>query len=190
MQLSTTLGEGLRNYWSQLSAFSSNARLFLLSNLLGGVVISIYSLLFNFYLLSLGYQQDFLGLIASLGQLTIFLAALPSWLGAGLGVGANDVRAYQAGIGAAALINLISMFPLFMLRDAPLSARHMTRRPLSGVRTDGRVLFKLMFPNLLIGMGAGLLIPFNNVFLRERFSVNDSEVGTIFSMIAIVSGLS
>src|SRR5438034_565578 len=256
MQLSTTLGEGLRNYWSQLSAFSSNARLFLLSNLLGGVVISIYSLLFNFYLLSLGYQQDFLGLIASLGQLTIFLAALPSgmlsntlgrkramllavganvlvmlgflwwttmegivvltllngvsqalfivtmspfmiensgkaerthlfsmnqaviavagvaggiiggnapsWLGAGLGVGANDVRAYQAGIGAAALINLISMFPLFMLRDAPLSARHMTRRPLSGIRTDGRVLFKLLFPNLLIGMGAGLLIPFNN----------------------------
>src|SRR5207237_9730024 len=46
----------------------------------------------------------------------------PAWLGAWLGVGANDVRAYQAGIGAATLINFISMFPLFMLRNAPLTA--------------------------------------------------------------------
>src|SRR5438105_2296772 len=280
MQLSAVLGNGFRNYWSQLSAFSSNARLFLLSNLLGGVVISIYSLLFNFYLLSLGYQQDFLGLIASLGQFTIFLAALPcgmlsnmlgrkramllavganvvvmlgfviwtttegivvltllngvsqalfvvsmspfmienstkaerthlfsmnqaviavagvaggivggnapAWLGAWLGVGASDVRAYQAGIGAATFINLISMFPLLLLRDVPSSERHMARRPLSGARLDGRMLFKLLFPNLLIGLGAGLLIPFNNVFLRERFGVNDSEVGTVFAFIALV----
>ena len=103
MQLSTTLGEGLRNYWSQLSAFSSNARLFLLSNLLGGVVISIYSLLFNFYLLSLGYQQDFLGLIASLGQLTIFLAALPSGM---LSNTLGRKRAMLLAVGANVLVML------------------------------------------------------------------------------------
>src|SRR5438093_13664785 len=103
MQLSTTLGEGLRNYWSQLSAFSSNARLFLLSNLLGGVVISVYSLLFNFYLLSLGYQQDFLGLIASLGQLTVFLAALPA---AALSNSLGRKRAMLLALGASTLAML------------------------------------------------------------------------------------
>jgi len=284
MQISTTVTDGFRNYWSHVVAFSPNARLFLLSNLLGGIVISIYSLLFNFYLLSLGYQQDFLGLIASLGQLIVFAAALPAgmvsnalgrkrglilavaattisllgllvftsvegiiavtvlygastalfivsmspfmiensgaqerthlfsmnqaviavagvaggvvggnapaWLGAWLGVSASDVRAYQAGIFTAGLVNLVSLLPLLMLHAAPSSARNVARRPLSGARRDGRTLFKLLFPNLLIGMGAGLLIPFNNVFLRERYGVNDSEVGTIFSLMAIVAGIS
>ncbi len=284
MQISAAVSDGFRNYWSHVAAFSPNARLFLLSNLLGGVVISIYSLLFNFYLLSLGYQQDFLGLIASLDQLIIFVLALPAgmlsnalgrkralilaiganalsllgmllftsvegilaitalygastslfivsmspfliensgaqerthlfsmnqaviavagvaggllggnvpaWLGAWLGVGASDVRAYQAGIFIAAFINLLSLIPLFMLHAAPSSARNIARRPLSGARRDGTMLFKLLFPNLMIGLGAGLLIPFNNVFLRQRYGVNDSEVGAIFSLMAIIAGIS
>ncbi len=277
-----TVAQGLRNYGSHVAAFSHNARLFLISNLLGGVVISIYGLLFNFYLVSLGYEQDFLGLIASLSQLIVFLLALPggllsNWLGrkramvlsvalntlsllglliftstegivlmtllygasvalfvvsmppfmiensralerthlfsmnqamiavagfAGgfiggnapaligqwLGVSARDVPAYQAALGIAAIINAISLVPLFMLHTQPTSTRSMARPPLTGLRSESRLLLKLMIPNLLIACGAGLLIPFNNLFLRTRFEVSDGEVGFIFSWVAVVAG--
>ena len=64
MQIATNMAQGVRNYWANISGFSSNARLFLLSILLGGVVISIYGLVLNFYLVSLGFQQDVAGFLA------------------------------------------------------------------------------------------------------------------------------
>src|SRR5438094_3269719 len=78
MQISITVAQGMRTYWSHVSGFSYNARLFLLGTLLGGVVVSIYGLVLNFYLVSLGFQQDFLGFVASLFQFVTLLASLPA----------------------------------------------------------------------------------------------------------------
>ncbi|MBI5879258.1 MAG: MFS transporter [Chloroflexi bacterium] len=77
MQFASAISRGARDYLSHVRNFSPNARYFLIASLFNGLVYSVYSLLFNFYLVSLGYQQDFLGLSASLNQLVVLLASLP-----------------------------------------------------------------------------------------------------------------
>lgn len=283
MQLTISLSQGLRHYWSYVTGFGYNARLFLWSSLLSGVTFAISGLLLNFYLVSLGYRQDFLGLMASLTQLTTLIASLPAamlsdaigrkaalvwgaiitalavlglvvftstegliamgvlygigtaipivvaapfmmensrpderthlfsisfalqsaagfagglmggnlpeWLGGLFNVSARDARAYQAALVVAAVVAAATLVPLARLRSDPTAVRRTIRRPLTGVRAEGRLLFKLLFPNLLISLGAGLLIPFANVFLRELYGVSDSEVGGLFSLAALVAGV-
>lgn len=53
---------------------------------------------------------------------------------------------------------------------------------------EKRLLLRLVIPNLLIGSGAALLIPYLNLFLRQRFSVPDSLLGGIFSLSAVFTG--
>ena len=67
----------LSTYLSRVRAFTSNARLFLLSLLFFGVAMGISQLLFNFYVLSLGYNEATLGNLVTARSLTSLIAALP-----------------------------------------------------------------------------------------------------------------
>jgi predicted MFS family arabinose efflux permease len=40
--------------------------------------------------------------------------------------------------------------------------------------------------NCLIGLGAGLLVPYLNVFLRGKFAISDNTLGLIFSITSLV----
>jgi predicted MFS family arabinose efflux permease len=42
--------------------------------------------------------------------------------------------------------------------------------------------FKLVFPSLLIGLGAGLIIPFLNLYFRDRFSLSEAQIGILFGV--------
>lgn len=48
-------------YFRQFAHFQRNARLYLLSNALSGVTLGIFLVLYNLYLTSLGYNEDFVG---------------------------------------------------------------------------------------------------------------------------------
>ena len=67
----------LRTYLSRVRAFTGNARLFLLSLLFFGIAMGISQLLFNFYVLSLGYNEATLGNLVTARSLTSLIAALP-----------------------------------------------------------------------------------------------------------------
>ena len=67
----------LSTYLFRVRAFTSNARLFLLSLLFFGVAMGISQLLFNFYVLSLGYNEATLGNLVTARSLTSLIAALP-----------------------------------------------------------------------------------------------------------------
>jgi MFS family permease len=60
--------------------FSRNARLYLSSQILAGVGSGIFSLLFNLYLVRLGYHEDFIGQVAGLTTLATGLVCLPAGL--------------------------------------------------------------------------------------------------------------
>jgi len=68
------------DYGRQFLRFSLNARLFLASSLFAGLGSGIFSVIFNLYLLRLGYQEDFIGQVASLGTLATGLLAIPAGL--------------------------------------------------------------------------------------------------------------
>ncbi len=67
-------------YLQQTRRFSRNARLFLLSQLLAGIASGVYSLLFNLYLVHLGYNEELIGTVNGLSVLATGLVAFPAGL--------------------------------------------------------------------------------------------------------------
>ena len=65
-------------YLHQIQGFSRNARLYLLAAFIRGIQFGIFRLIFNLYIVSLGYRQDFLGLLRALDPLVMLLASLPA----------------------------------------------------------------------------------------------------------------
>jgi MFS family permease len=63
-----------------IGRFQRNAQLYLLSNALSGVSLGILLVLYNLYLLSLGYKTDFIGLVLFTGSLGAGLAIFPAGL--------------------------------------------------------------------------------------------------------------
>jgi predicted MFS family arabinose efflux permease len=49
--------------------------------------------------------------------------------------------------------------------------------------TRGRLLFKLTFPFFLVGMGAGLIIPFLNLYFRDRFALTPQTIGVYYGLV-------
>jgi MFS family permease len=54
--------------------------------------------------------------------------------------------------------------------------------PLWHIPRDARPIFiKLLVPNALIGLGAGLIIPFLNIFVEGKFGIAFSTLGAVFA---------
>lgn len=49
------------------------------------------------------------------------------------------------------------------------------------VDLDWGLNFKLVAPAMLIGLGAGLIIPFLNLYFRDRFGLSEAAIGLLFS---------
>ncbi len=65
-------------YARQFGRFQRNARLFLISNALGGVTVGIFLVLYNLYLVALGYATDFIGLVVLVATLGVGLGIFPA----------------------------------------------------------------------------------------------------------------
>jgi len=48
---------------------------------------------------------------------------------------------------------------------------------------------KLALPNLLIGFGAAMLVPYFNIFFAERYTMSDASLGLLFSIGALLTGV-
>ncbi len=277
------MAEILRNYWLSVRSFSRGARLYLLSSVLRGIGFGIFQLFFNFYILSLGYRRDFLGLLISLPSITALVVALfagyisdligrkrafisgmvvmviaqmlmlfwitptglilsgilrgmggslyritsapflmeesgererthlfsfsaglstvssflgnflggslPGLVALYLGVAPTSSTAYAWSLGATTLLMLVSLLPLSRLE---VRARLETHGPLEPFRTlwkHRRELGKLLLPPLITSLGAGMLIPFLNVFFRYRYGLPDEQIGSLFGFGALGMGV-
>src|SRR5947209_11383082 len=65
-------------YLHEFGRFQRNARLYLLSNILSGVTTGIILVLYNLYLVSLGYKTDFIGLIYLVAAIGAGIAIFPA----------------------------------------------------------------------------------------------------------------
>jgi len=67
------------NYLKALRLFSRNVRLYLITTVLVGFCYyGIYAVLFNLYLLRLGYGPGFIGLVNAAGWSPVVVFALPA----------------------------------------------------------------------------------------------------------------
>jgi MFS family permease len=71
------LKQTVLDYAEKVHMFRPNARLYLMNVITTGVAMGVFRLLFNFYAISLGFDEALLGRLITIGSLTSLLVALP-----------------------------------------------------------------------------------------------------------------
>jgi len=276
----TILGE----YSSHVRAFKPNARLYLLNVIITGLVMGIFRLVFNFYALSLGFDEALLGNLITTSSFVALLAALPmgyladtigrkgsliisgillsiavlamaiwqaestlyamnvvsglaqslagvtmspflmensdehertylfsfgqglqmtmasvgnwiggylpTWMGQLQNASATSSIAYGnsvliAGIGAG-----IAILPLIFIKSPQITrSQRAVFAPFQYAAKNPGLLTKLVLPMLLTSIGAGLIMPFMNVFFRVVHKQPDPVIGTLFAWGSLAMGI-
>lgn len=119
-----------------------------------------------------------------------FGGRLPGQLGLWLGVPATSTTAYAWAIALMATASMLALLPLALLHRPPRarSGRDMLA-PFSYAFRRPVLLSKLIAPQLIIGLGAGLLIPFMNLFFRQTYGRSDAEIGSLFAWGSLAMGI-
>ena len=119
------------------------------------------------------------GVVGSLigGWLPGVVRALP------LATPPNDELAYRITLLFAAALALLSATPLMRLGDLKEERIEHSRSQVS--RSDYRKLVPITLNALLIGMGAGLVIPFMNLYFATRFHSTSGQIGVLFSIMQV-----
>lgn len=274
----------IQTYIRRVGAFSRNARLYLVSAVLTGAAMGVYRLLFNFYVLSLGYDENLLGQLITVTSVTALLMAvpmgyladrmgrktallfgglgvsaaiggmlllptvavfylmnalmglaqslsmvtmspfllensgeeertylfslgsglqmaaafvgnsiggyLPTWIGQAQGVSATSSAAYAGALFIITLGSVLGLVPLFWLRTPLLQKSNQTFfDPFVYARKHPVLLAKLVLPMLVVSIGAGLFMPFMNVFFRVRYGQPDPVIGNVLAWGALAMGI-
>ncbi len=274
----------LSTYWARVSAFHPNARLYLVSAVLTGAAFGVYRLLFNFYVLSLGFDEGLLGQLITLTSLSALLTALPmgyladmlgrknslllggavvagsvaamlfwpsvpmfyvmnllmgaaqglqtvtmspfllensgeeertylfslssglqmaaafvgnsiggylpGWIASQQGVVATSSVAYAGALGIISVAAFAGLLPLFWLRTPVLKkSERALFAPFAYARQHPVTLTKLIAPMLVTSIGAGLFMPFMNVFFRVVHQQPDPIIGNVLAWGALAMGI-
>jgi MFS family permease len=129
----------------------------------------LFSLHFGVYLIA--------GIVGSLGG-----GQLPG-LFSNLGV--SGALAFRYALYVSVGLGLMSVIPFLMIKQAKRSHDPSRSGPIWNrkfLAERGALLFKLCFPFFVVGLGAGFVIPFLNLYFRDRFGVPTGTIGTYFAI--------
>lgn len=117
------------------------------------------------------------GMIGSLGS-----GNLVAYLG---DVTGDILFGYRVTLYIAIGISLLAIVPFAILKAAPPSAEE-NRIVLSRekFRKRGRFYLKISMANFLVGMGAGLIIPYLNLYFRDRFGLGPDTIGFYYILLS------
>lgn len=112
---------------------------------------------------------------------------LPSLFSSLLG----EVNAYRITVAIGGLLLLSSAVPLLMIKEALGHPRHAFARYLEtarGFRSWAHV-GRLLVPQILISMGAGLIMPFLSLYLKRQLGASIGQVGFIQGVSQLAMGV-
>lgn len=276
-------GLAVSEYASRVRAFSRNARLYLLNVVIVGAAMGVFRLLFNFYVLSLGYNEALLGTLITVSSLTALLAALPmgyladllgrknslllsgalmsasimviviwpsqemlyamnvvsglgqsmaavtmapflmensgekertylfsfssglqmamasagnwiggylpTWIAQNRDVPAISSEAYAGALMVVSVTVAVGLIPLAMLRTPRMQrSERSVFAPLEYASKQPALLGKMILPILITSIGAGLIMPFMNVFFRQVHHQPDPVIGSLFAWGSLAMG--
>jgi MFS family permease len=107
--------------------------------------------------------------------------SLPTWFGGLANVMPTSTLAYQLTIGAMGIVSLIALSPLPFITMARLAKDRVIEMPWKKLARHGSQMFRLITPQIIIGLGAGMMMPFMNLYYRNVFGLGDATIGTIFA---------
>ena len=122
---------------------------------------------------------------------------MPLWFERLLGIQPGTFGSYRGILLTSFGILLLTLIPVLMIprRDgeAQRTPKTEAEQPRWQVLQDiksllgKKVVWQLFFPNLAIGLGAALMVPYLNIFLVETFNITDQALGTLFSVSALIT---
>lgn len=190
-------------------AITSSGTVILAVSFIGGVVDTLYIVSVTPLLAQLsnkGNRNYLFSMVFGLATLSrmvgSFLAGqLPLWFENVFGFQSSSANSYQAVLITCVGLTFLTLIPLLMIK-LPEKVAELDKngeRVVSKVRNGSReklqnilknkVVWKLFIPNLQIGLGAALIIPYLNLYFVEKFFVNDQTLGLLFSLGALATGL-
>jgi MFS family permease len=114
---------------------------------------------------------------------------LPTLFGGRLGVDVESAMAYGATLGVTVGLSALSLLPVLMIKEGPRLAAARARSVLPWRNLTNRGLaVRIFLPNIVISMGAAILIPYMNLFFKEGFPISDRMLGAVFAVSAVVTG--
>ncbi len=109
-----------------------------------------------------------------------FLPQLTSWLAPDLTVIDN----FRFSIAASLFVVFSSSMIFSRIKRVPIPI--VKRSMLSHLQDkDWKMIFKLVSPKLFYGLGGGLIIPFINLYLKERFDLSTEKIGLAYATLQL-----
>lgn len=103
-----------------------------------------------------------------------------------LGRGLDLLHTYRATLVTGALLDSLALVPLLKMRgirEAPFE------RHAAADRKEQRKILPVVVNAFLIGMGAGLVIPFMNLYFKRRFECSSGQIGAFFAVAQVTTAL-
>ncbi len=113
------------------------------------------------------------GMIGSLGagKLVMLLA---QWL-------EDTIAGYQYALTVGVVLSLLALAPFAFIRaSAPSAEENRIRLTRDQFRRRGHYYCKITAINFVIGLGAGIIIPFLNLYFRDRFNLAPDHIGACY----------
>ncbi|MBA4379354.1 MAG: hypothetical protein C0393_01460 [Anaerolinea sp.] len=115
---------------------------------------------------------------------------LPTWIAVRQGVSPTSSSAYAGALGVIAAAALVAIIPLFAMRMPRLEkSQRSLFAPFSYASRHPALLGKLVLPMLITSIGAGLFMPFINVFFRVTHHQPDPVIGNVLAWGALAMGV-
>jgi predicted MFS family arabinose efflux permease len=94
------------------------------------------------------------------------------------------LQAYEITLYASIGATMASLFPYLGIREKPIPATENTLFAELKSYNWERII-RLVIPRFLVGMGAGLIIPFMNLYFRNDFGLGSATIGLYFSILQV-----
>jgi MFS family permease len=134
--------------------------------------------------------QSSLRMLVAFGG-SIVGGAMPGWFAIWLGTAQEGVLAYRAALLLAASVMILSLIPMLVARQSDRATPEISTSVALSLRSLlwRRDVRRLVATQLIISLGAGLLIPYLNIFLKGRFGISDHLLGWIFAIYQLLIGV-
>ncbi len=133
-------------------------------------------------------RTELFGIASAVETLATVIAAFGAGLAArrlGARLDSSLLGLRYALLGVAGL-SFLAVVPFSRIRSAPpVSEKRRLREYI--LARDYRLLGKICLPGFLVGCGAGLTIPFLNLYFRNRFGQDPQQIGGFFAIAQIIT---
>lgn len=97
----------------------------------------------------------------------------------------NQIWAYRVSLYVAVFFGLLGVVPFYLIKPEENLNKNDEKLILQFriLKEKGGLLLKLCIPFFIVGLGAGLIIPFLNLYFKDRFQLTAKSIGVYYALL-------